>query len=330
MSRTRSLLVLVPTSQVELLSYQLWELEVSGLQELPASQDLYIPQKGSEFREPQHPADWTKDEKLIEEAQTRLKIFVDDDFQKIEKIKSFFSENSLALIEETLVNEEAYFESYKQSVQGKSFGEGFWIGPPWATSNSPQNEKSILIDPGMAFGTGEHPTTQMCVESIWEFKNKKPQHILDIGAGSGILAIACALWIPQAQIVATDIDPHSDDEIKKNLELNSLPESRVQRLIGDKAQLSELVDQNLKFDLIVSNIYGEVLAQLAPAIYKLLAPQGTWMATGVLDGPSREIFEASLSKVGSPFKIQKQKKRHDAPPNDSHLWLCYELKRTST
>jgi ribosomal protein L11 methyltransferase len=303
---------------------------VSGVQELPASQDLYIPQKGSEFREPQHPTDWTKDEKLIEEAQTRLKIFVDNDSQKIEKIKNFFIENSLALIEEILVNEEAYFESYKQSVQGKSFGEGFWIGPPWATHNSSQNEKSILIDPGMAFGTGEHPTTQMCVESIWEFKNKKPQHVLDIGAGSGILAIAWALWIPQAQIVATDFDPHSDDEIKKNLELNSLPESKVQRLIGDKAQLSELIDQNLKFDLIVSNIYGEVLAQLAPAIYKLLAPQGTWMATGVLDGPSREIFEASLSKVDSPFKIQKQKERHDAPPNDSHLWLCYELQRTST
>ena len=61
---------------------------MSGVQELPASQDLYIPQKGSEFREPQHPADWTKDEKLIEEAQTRLKIFVDDDSQKVEKIKA--------------------------------------------------------------------------------------------------------------------------------------------------------------------------------------------------------------------------------------------------
>lgn len=313
-----------------MLSYQLWEIEVSGIQELPASQELYIPQKGSEFREPQHPADWTKDEKLIEEAQTRLKIFVDDDFLKIEKIKKFLEQNNLPLVEEALVNEEAYFESYKQSVQGKSFGEGFWIGPPWASENSPQNEKSILIDPGMAFGTGEHPTTQMCVESIWEFKNKYPKHVLDIGAGSGILAIACALWIPQAQIVATDIDPHSDDEIKKNLQLNSLSESRVQRLIGEKAQLSELVDQNLKFDLIVSNIYGEVLAQLAPAIYKLLAPQGTWIATGVLDGPSREIFEASLSKGDSPLKIQKQKERHDAPPNDSHLWLCYELQRTST
>jgi ribosomal protein L11 methylase PrmA len=113
------------------------------------------------------------------------------------------------------------------------------------------------------------------------------------------------------------------------LELNSLPESRVQRLIGNKAQLSELIDQNLKFDLIISNIYGEVLAQLAPSIYKLLTPQGTWMATGVLDGPSREIFEASLSNTESLFKIEKQKLRHDAPPNDSHLWLCYELKRTS-
>ena len=330
MSRTRSLLVLVPTSQVELLSYQIWELEVSGVQELPVTQDLYIPQKGSEFREPQHPEDWTKDEKLIEDAQTRLKIFVDDDSQKIEKIKNFFNEKNLALLEETLVNEEAYFESYKQSVQGKSFGEGFWIGPPWATNNSPQNEKSILIDPGMAFGTGEHPTTQMCVESIWDFQSKKPQLILDIGAGSGILAIACARWIPQAQIIATDIDPHSDAEIKKNLELNSLSELKVQRLIGEKAQLSKLVDQHLKFDLIVSNIYGEVLAQLAPAIYKLLAHQGTWIATGVLDGPSRQIFEASLSNLESPFKIEKQKQRHDAPPNDSHLWLCYELTRKST
>ena len=63
---------------------------MSGVQELPASQDLYIPQIGSEFREPQHPTDWTKDEKLIEEAQTRLKIFVEDEATKIKKIKLFF------------------------------------------------------------------------------------------------------------------------------------------------------------------------------------------------------------------------------------------------
>lgn len=311
---------LVPTSRVEELSYLLWEMGILGLQELPPEDELYLPQSGTEFREPQQVDDWTKDELLIESTNTRLKIFIPESEQTFSEIKSFLDLQGLPLLSSEEILPEHYIEEYKKRVQGKHFGKGLWIGPPWANQNP--SEKVFIIDPGMAFGTGEHPTTQMITEWLSDNSSRPIKNILDIGSGSGILAIVARRLYPEAQITATDLDLNCQEEIPKNFELNQLSLKGTTLLCGEKAHLDRLAESGQSFDLIVSNIYGEVLARLTPWIEKLLADKGTWVATGVLDGPARQVFESALDKK---FVLKNSFQRRDESPNDAHLWLCYEL-----
>ena len=321
--KAHALCTLVPTSRVDELSYLLWEMGILGLQELPPEDALYKPEIGTEFREPQSPEDWTKDERLIELASTRLKIFIPDSESIFAEIKSFLDQEALPLLETEEILPQKYIEEYKKRVRGVSFGDDLWVGPPWVGKTA--NEKTFIIDPGMAFGTGEHPTTQMIVEWLSNNVNKNFQKILDVGAGSGILSLVAKKIFPTAQIVATDLDPNCEEEIPKNFSLNQLSLENVQLLCGKKADLEVLISQNTQFDLIVSNIYGEVLAQLSPQITQLLKPGGTWVATGVLDGPARQAFEAALGNKKLALTLKKTFERRDVSPNDSHLWLCYEI-----
>ncbi len=315
-----SVSTLVPTSRVDEVSYLLWEMEILGLQELPPDEELYQPQAGTEFREPQSVDDWTKEEKLIETSSTRLKIYLPDSQEIFAEIKKFLDLQALPLVASEEVLPQKYIEEYKKRVQGKDFGAGLWIGPPWVGKAA--SEKNFIIDPGMAFGTGEHPTTQMIVEWLDQNHAQKFTQILDIGTGSGILAIAAKKFFPHAFITATDLDTNCKEEVPKNFALNALTLDQIELRCGDSADLRLLSESGKRFDLILSNIYGEVLARLAPDIEKLLSPQGTWVATGVLDGPARQAFESAFA---SHFTLKKSFERRDAPPNNAHLWLCYEL-----
>lgn len=309
----------MPSGKVELLSLELWERAVLGIQELPESAELFAPQAGTEFREPEHVDDWTHDEKLISTANTRLVIFIDS--SSLDTFQDFFREKNIEIDSVNEIFPESYLETYRNSVQGKSFGEDFWIGPPWAKPEI-AHEKHIVIDPGMAFGTGEHPTTQMCVECIWKNRKLAPQRILDLGSGSGILTLAAGKWIPQAEIWALDTDAHSDGELKKNLALNpELNALRIHGYFGKQGFIDQL--GGIQFDWVISNIYGEVLAKLEPQIRSALKPGGLWLATGILDGAARQAFENAAFKN---FDCICTHERRDAAGNDSLLWLCYELR----
>lgn len=316
-----SISTLIPTSRLDEVSYLLWELGILGLQELPPEDELYLPQAGTEFREPQSPEDWTKDERLIESPTTRLKIFIPESKSVFSNIKNFLDNEALPLLSTEEILHEKYIEEYKKRVRGRHFGKNLWIGPPWV-GNKPSSTH-FIVDPGMAFGTGEHPTTQMIVEWLEENNTKKFLNILDIGAGSGILSIAARRFFPKAKITATDLDPNCEEEIPKNFLLNQLSLENTRILCGEKADLKTLLDKQEKFDLILSNIYGEVLAKLAPAIRNLLIQDGTWVATGVLEGVARETFERATKEH---FKTLNHNERRDEAPNDAHLWHCYEKK----
>ncbi|MEZ4813858.1 MAG: 50S ribosomal protein L11 methyltransferase [Bdellovibrionota bacterium] len=324
MEKAISILTVLPTSRVDEISYHLWEQGILGLQELPPEDELYLPQKGTEFREPQRVDDWTKDELLIESTTTRLKIFIPESEETFAAVKSLLDLHALPLLESEEILPAHYIEEYKKRVRGKSFGPDLWIGPPWV--NKTPNATHFIIDPGMAFGTGEHPTTQMITEWLIENSSRDFKNIIDIGAGSGILSIVANRVYPAAQITATDLDLNCQEEIPKNFAHNQLSTQKLTLLCGESADLKEISEDisnsGKTYDLILSNIYGEVLAQLSPSIKKLLSPNGTWVATGVLDGPARQVFESALE---NNFVIKKTYNRRDESPNDAHLWLCYEL-----
>ena len=318
----RALTAQVPTSQVDIISFQLWELGIQGLQELPMNAQLYSPQLGTEMREPQGVEDWTKDEKLVEGPQARIKIFYEDTKEDSEKFNKFFTDHNFVIEREDVLIPKDYLEEYRRSVRGATFGEAIWVGPPWVKKEP--DVKSIIVDPGMAFGTGEHATTQMAVECIWERRMEGPTRVLDVGAGSGVLTLACAKWISPAELVATEIDPQAEMEIRRNAILNNIGTHEIEIYGGVASDLNLLLASQRAFDWVLSNIYGEVLARLTPQIHLLLAEGALWIATGILDGPSREVFEKAIA---GKFSIKKIRERRDAAPNQAHLWLCYELQR---
>jgi|GEM_PF-924930 len=186
-----------------------------------------------------------------------------------------------------------YLENYKKSVRGVSFGDHLWVGPPW--DEAPEGYCAFIVEPGMAFGTGDHPTTQMCLELLQKLaadSSFSPRKIYDIGTGSGILAVAARRYFPEAEIVMTDLDPLCELEVKKTFALNKLSLEGCELICGPRADLTREKNKWPAGDLLLSNIYAEVLASLLPELAALLKRGAPWVVSGLLEGPATEDFEA--------------------------------------
>jgi ribosomal protein L11 methyltransferase len=185
-----------------------------------------------------------------------------------------------------------YLENYKKSVKGVAIGDNLWVGPPW--DQAPEGRIAFIVEPGMAFGTGDHPTTQMCLEMLEVLARKsdfKPRLIYDVGTGSGILAVAARYFFPDAEIVMTDLDPLCEVEVKKTFALNKLPLEPCRLVCGPRADLRRSPADWKPGDLLLSNIYAEVLASLISELGALLKPGAPWVVSGLLEGPATEDFE---------------------------------------
>ena len=176
-------------------------------------------------------------------------------------------------------------------------------GPTWAATGAaltyaspkpPASAKFVVrIDPGMAFGTGRHATTAMCLEWLSASDALAGAKVLDYGCGSGILAIAAAK-LGAAAVVAVDIDPSALCVCRDNVELNSLE----QIVVADPAILGEQ-----RFDLIVANILLNPLNALAGQFAALLAPGGRIVLSGILRAQAGRLLAAYSSK----FKIRTRR-----------------------
>ncbi len=190
---------------------------------------------------------------------------------------------------------EDYLQKYRDSVQGCCFGEGLWVGPPWR--EAPMGSEAFFVEPGLAFGTGDHPTTQLCLSFLHELKKKgeKPKTILDVGTGSGILALAAQRFFPKAEIFVNDLDPLCENEVIKTFSLNGGDWRALQQDFSSSAPLKKLPNQS--FDLVISNIYAEVLATLVPDMTQLLRPEARsqWICSGILAGGPEEGFKRVLA-----------------------------------
>ena len=152
-----------------------------------------------------------------------------------------------------------------------------WIVPSWHESPDP-SAVNLVLDPGMAFGTGSHPTTRLCLE--WLERQVKPGcTVLDYGCGSGILAIAAAR-LGAARVAGVDIDPQAVEAARNNAERND-----VQALFADSAQ-----PVAGEYDLVVANILANPLRVLAPAICAHVRPGGSLALSGILREQADEII----------------------------------------
>jgi len=180
------------------------------------------------------------------------------------------------------LSERDWNEPWKKRFIPIDVGEQLSILPPWEKSD--KNRIPLIIDPGMAFGTGHHETTKACLQLIERFSKTSPKdRFLDVGTGTGILAIAASRLGFKA-VVGVDIDPLAIDAAKRNAELNSL--QNVEILEGAIAGVQGA------FDMIAANLMSEVLINIAPEISARLNYTGIAILSGMLKGQENDVLHA--------------------------------------
>lgn len=159
------------------------------------------------------------------------------------------------------------------------------------------DKKILHIDPGTAFGTGMHETTQLCIRQIKKYLTKETV-LLDVGTGSGILGII-SLMYGGRKVVGTDLDPCAVPAVKENLEANHIPAENFEMMIGNIITDTEVQDRVGYdcYDIVVANILADVLVPLTPVIVKQLKHGGIYITSGIIDNKENVVREA-VEKAG--------------------------------
>ena len=176
------------------------------------------------------------------------------------------------------VSSEDWSTSWKAHFKPLRIGRRLLIVPSWEEAHPNPDDIILHLDPGMAFGTGGHETTRLCLEMLEQIMDDLPTGlaptVLDLGTGSGILAMAAA-HLGAGSIRAVDIDPQAVEVARENLAINDLAE-RVQCCSTPLESLTE------KYDIILANILAEELVRLAPQLTERLAEEGKLILSGIL------------------------------------------------
>ncbi len=167
------------------------------------------------------------------------------------------------------------------------------VTPSWEAVKEEDKGKMILhIDPGTAFGTGMHDTTQLCIRQLRKYITPQTR-LLDVGTGSGILAIL-SLMFGAKEAVGTDLDPCALEAVKDNMAANQVDEEKFRVMIGNIITQKEVQEQVGYgcYDIAVANILAEVLAPLTPVIWHTLKEGGIYITSGIIDDKEQMIVEA--------------------------------------
>jgi ribosomal protein L11 methyltransferase len=207
-----------------------------------------------------------------------------------------------------VIKEEKWAENWKSNFKLLRITPRMVVKPPWEEYARQKGELVIEIDPGMAFGTGTHPSTQMCLRALEEVVRSSfpPLSMLDVGTGSGILAIA-ARKLGVSQVLAVDIDPVAIDCARKNAASN-----KINR--GIDFRVGSLDGLRRKFNIIVANLLPQELLQVAPFLPKRMSSGGTVIISGLLRGQKKEIFAPF---AGQDLEILRSR--------ESKGWSCLVL-----
>jgi ribosomal protein L11 methyltransferase len=187
-------------------------------------------------------------------------------------------------------------EEWKRGLAPISVGRVF-LRPSWIEARVPAGSAELVLDPGMAFGTGTHPTTALCLAAVDAFLAARPgASVLDVGTGSGILAIA-ARKLGAGRVAANDDDPVAVEVARENAARN-----------GAAVEISgtPLEGMDGRYDLVVANILANVLVALAPAIAARTAPGGEVVLAGVLQPQEAEVRDAFVRQGLDPLPGERR------------------------
>lgn len=217
--------------------------------------------------------------------------------EKIEAAKAFGVNIEDYEIFSVEVDEKDWANEWKKYYKPTKVGERFVIKPLWEDYEAKDDEIILHMDPGMAFGTGTHETTRMCLEAIEDYM-KKDTRVFDIGTGSGILAIG-ASKLGAKEVVGVDLDIVAVDSARENVGYNEL--QNVEILHGN---LMDVVTGTA--DIIVANIIAEIILVLIDDVKKMINKDGVFISSGIIREKEEMVTKALMEKGFSVKEVRRE------------------------
>ncbi|WP_311525811.1 50S ribosomal protein L11 methyltransferase [uncultured Parvimonas sp.] len=227
--------------------------------------------------------------------------------ERISEFEKEYNEKVILKIDSKIKTED-WANEWKKYYKPTKVGKNFIIKPTWEEYDLSENEVMIELDPGMAFGTGTHETTALCLEAL-EKLELKDKLVFDIGSGSGILSVG-ALKLGAKKVEAVDIDILGVEATLDNAKLNKVED----RIIVHHGDLCEKL--NSKADVIVANILAHILVKLLGDISKFIKDDGIFVSSGIIDSKYKDVEDALIE---NNFEILEVNKNKD--------WVCVIARR---
>ena len=247
---------------------------------------------------------------------SQIRLYLEDcDSQSLSQLKALADTLGLPMTQKTMEDTD-WSESWKDNYPPVEIGESLVILPYWLAEGYDGSRKPVILDPGLTFGTGAHPSTQMVIEAMEEAVQPHFR-CLDLGSGSGILSIA-ALRLGAKSAIGVDIDPKAEDIARENAAYNGFSSPEFTALTGnvttDRSLMGNLQGQ---YDLVLVNIVADVIIALAPVLPNFLSENSLLVCSGILDSRLEDV-SAALRQAG--LSITHTRAKED--------WRCITAKRS--
>ena len=259
------------------------------------------------------------DEELQQQLQglSRIKLYLEGtDTAGLARLQSLVEKLGLSMQVQAMA-ETDWSESWKENYPAVEVGEKFVVLPYWLADDYSGDRLQVVLDPGLTFGTGAHPSTQMVMEAMVKAV-KVGGSCLDLGSGSGILSIA-ALRLGAKKAVGVDIDPKAEGIARENAGYNGFGAPEFTALTGnvttDKPLMQKLSED--KWDVVLVNIVADVIIGLAPVLPAFLGESTTLICSGILDSRLEDVL-AALKNAG--LTVTQTYAKED--------WRCVVAKRS--
>ena len=257
------------------------------------------------------------DESLEKSLQglSRVKLYLEDtETRRLQVLQDYAAKKNLPITVAPLP-ETDWEESWKENYPPQEVGKKLVVIPYWLEGSYETSREKVILDPGLTFGTGAHPSTQMVMEAMEETVTPG-MHCLDLGSGSGILSIT-ALRLGAESAVGVDIDPKAEDIARENAGYNGFAAPEFTALTGnvtaDKALMDTLAAK--QYGLVLVNIVADVIIGLSPVLPEFLGENTTLILSGILDTRLEDVLDA-LKKAGIAVTSIREKEE----------WRCVTAK----
>lgn len=258
------------------------------------------------------------DEHLQQQLQglSRIKLYLEDtDEASLKRLRGYAEEAGLPMTVSSLAQTD-WEESWKENYPPQEIGADLVVLPYWLAQDYKGSRKQVILDPGLTFGTGAHPSTQMVMEAMERIVFPGAR-CLDLGSGSGILSIT-ALRLGAKQAVGVDIDPKAEDIARENAGCNGFSSPEFTALTGnvtaDKTLMDRLAAES--WDVVLVNIVADVIIGLAPVLPLFLKENTKLICSGILDTRLKDVT-AALAAAG--ITVEQTRAKED--------WRCICARR---